>query len=88
MLDDDDDCGVIGGIQIGKGNWSTQRKPTPVLLCQPQIPHDLTRARTQAATVGSRWLTAWAIARSYSVVNEHCNGEYEAAFNSSMDSGT
>jgi hypothetical protein len=34
-----------------------------VPLCPPQIPHDLTRARTRAAAVGSRRLTAWAMAR-------------------------
>jgi hypothetical protein len=31
-------CGMI----IGKGNRSTRRKPVPVPLCPPQIPHDLT----------------------------------------------
>jgi hypothetical protein len=34
-----------------------------VLLCPPQIPHDLTWARTRAAAVGSRRLTAWIMAR-------------------------
>jgi hypothetical protein len=29
---------------IGRGNWSTRKKPAPVLLCPPQIPHDLLRA--------------------------------------------
>jgi hypothetical protein len=36
MIDDDDDdndCGAIGGMIIGKGNRSTRRKPAPVLLC-------------------------------------------------------
>jgi hypothetical protein len=46
-----------------RGNRSTRRKPAPVPLCQPQIPHDLTRARTRTAVVGSRRLTAWAVAR-------------------------
>jgi hypothetical protein len=27
---------------IGRGNRSTQRKPAPVPLCPPRIPHDLT----------------------------------------------
>jgi hypothetical protein len=35
------------------------RKPVPVSLCPPQIPHDLTRV----AAVGIRRLTAWATAR-------------------------
>jgi hypothetical protein len=34
-----------------------------VPLCPPQIPNDLTRARTRAEAVGSRRLTAWATAR-------------------------
>jgi hypothetical protein len=48
---------------IGRGNRSTRRKPAPGPLCPPQIPHHLTRARTRAAAVGSRRLTAWAMAR-------------------------
>jgi hypothetical protein len=55
---DDGDCGVIGGIKIGRGNRITRRKPAPVPLCSPQIPHDLIRARTRTAAVGSQQLTA------------------------------
>jgi hypothetical protein len=54
----DDECGVVGGMRIGRGNRSTRRKLTPVPLCPPQIPHDLTWARTRAAAVGSPQLTA------------------------------
>jgi hypothetical protein len=32
----DYDGGEIGGMKIGKGNQSTQRKPAPVPLCPPQ----------------------------------------------------
>jgi hypothetical protein len=39
---DDGGCGAIGGMRIGRGNRSTRRKPAPVPLCPPQIPHDLT----------------------------------------------
>jgi hypothetical protein len=42
--DDDDECGAFCGMRIGKGNRSTRRKPTPLPLCPPQIPHDLTLA--------------------------------------------
>jgi hypothetical protein len=59
----DDECGVVGGMRIGKGNRSTRRKPPPVPLRPPQISHDLTWNRTRAAAVGSRRLTAWAMAR-------------------------
>jgi hypothetical protein len=38
------DCGAVVGMVIGRGNWSTQRKPAPAPLCPPQIPHDQTRA--------------------------------------------
>jgi hypothetical protein len=61
---DDDECGAVGGTIIGRGNRSTRRKPTPLLLCPPQISHDLPWARTTAAVVGSRLLTASVMARS------------------------
>jgi hypothetical protein len=60
---DEGDCGVIGGIKIGRGNRSTRRKPAPAPLCPPQNPLDQIRARTRAAAVGSQRLTAWAMAR-------------------------
>jgi hypothetical protein len=40
--DDDDECGAVGEMRFGRGNLSTRRKPTPVPLYTPQIPHDLT----------------------------------------------
>jgi hypothetical protein len=54
----DDDCGAIGGMRIGRGNRSIRRKPAPVSLRPPQIPYDLNWARTRAAAIGSRRLTA------------------------------
>jgi hypothetical protein len=59
----DDECGAIGGMRIGRGNRSTWGKPAPVSLCLPQIPYDPNRARTRAAAVGRRKLTAWVMAR-------------------------
>jgi hypothetical protein len=47
-----------GGIKVGRGNRSTRRKPAPAPICPPQIPLDPSRARTQAAEVGSLRLTA------------------------------
>jgi hypothetical protein len=44
-------------VRIGKGNRSTRRKLAPMPLCPPQIPHDMTRARTRAAALGSWRLT-------------------------------
>jgi hypothetical protein len=55
----DDEGGAVGGMKIGRGNRSTGRKPASVLLCPPQIPRDLAWARTRAAAVGSRRLTAF-----------------------------
>jgi hypothetical protein len=51
---DNDERGAIGGMRIGRGNRSTRRKLAPVPLCPPQIPHDLSQARTRAAAVGTR----------------------------------
>jgi hypothetical protein len=66
MIENDgDDCGAIGGMKISRGNRSTRRKPAPALLCSPQIPHDYTWARTQAAAVGNHRLTTWATARPF-----------------------
>jgi hypothetical protein len=59
----DDERGAVGGLRIGRGNRSARRKPTPVPLCPPQIPHDLFWARSQASAVGSRRLTFWAMIR-------------------------
>jgi hypothetical protein len=50
------DDAEIGGM-IGRGNRSTRRKPAPVPLCPPQIPH-AARTRTQGAAEGSQRLTA------------------------------
>jgi hypothetical protein len=43
---------------LDKGNRNTRRESASMLLCPPQMPHDLTRARTRAAAVGSKRLTA------------------------------
>jgi hypothetical protein len=61
----DDECEAVGGMRIGRGNRSTRRKPAPMPLCPPQISHDMTWARTRVAAVGTRHLTAWAMARPY-----------------------
>jgi hypothetical protein len=66
----DDDYGAVGGMRIDRGNRSTRRKPSPVPLCPPQIPHDLTWDRTRAAAVESQRLNDWAMARPY-VLSKH-----------------
>jgi hypothetical protein len=57
MMMDGKECGEIGGM-IDKGNRSTRRKYALVLLCRPQIPNDLARARIRSPAVGGRRLTA------------------------------
>jgi hypothetical protein len=63
-LIDDYVCEAVDWMRIGRRNWSIRRKPTPVPLCPPQIPHDVAWARTRTAAVGNRPLTAWVMARS------------------------
>jgi hypothetical protein len=46
----DYDDGEISGMMIGRGNWSSRRKPAPVPLCPPQTPH-AARMWTRAAAV-------------------------------------
>jgi hypothetical protein len=65
---DHGECGAVVRMRIAKRNRSTRRKPPPVPLRPPQIPHDLTRARTCAAAVGSWRPVAWAMARPIWVV--------------------
>jgi hypothetical protein len=54
----DDECVAVGGIKIGRENLCSLRKPVPVPLYPPQIPHDVIWARTLFAAVGIRRLTA------------------------------
>jgi hypothetical protein len=53
-----DKSGTIGGMRIGRENKSTRKKPTPVPLCQPQIPHDLGRRGGRPATNHVSYATA------------------------------
>jgi hypothetical protein len=68
----DYDDGEFGGMNIGKGNQSTRRKPAPAPVCPPQIPLDQTRVWTRAPAVGSQRLTAWTMARP------HFDSKYES----------
>jgi hypothetical protein len=71
-MDDDDECGAVGGMS-DSGNRSTRRKPAPFTLCPPQIPHDLTWARTWASADGSRRLIAWAMVQLHSNFRQNGN---------------
>jgi hypothetical protein len=57
MKMDDDERGAVGGMFVRR-NLNTRRKPAPVQLYPPQIPHILKRARTRASAVESRRLSA------------------------------
>jgi hypothetical protein len=59
---DDNYFGSIGGM-LGKDTELFEGNLPLVPLCEPQIPHDLTRVRTQTAAVGSQRLTARVSAR-------------------------
>jgi hypothetical protein len=54
----DYECGTVGGMRIGRGNRRTRTKADPAPFRLPQIPRDLTWARTRADAVGRRLLTA------------------------------
>jgi hypothetical protein len=58
-----DESGAVSGMRIGRRNQSPRRKPAPMPLFPPKIPHYLTWARTLAAVVGNRWLITWTMAR-------------------------
>jgi hypothetical protein len=62
---DGDECGAVGGM-LGRGNPSTGRKPVPIPPCPPQIPYDLTQARTRVAAAVSQRLTAQIMVRPIS----------------------
>jgi hypothetical protein len=47
--------GAFCRMRIGRGNWSTGRKPATVLLAPPQIPHELTWDRNGQWETGD-WL--------------------------------
>jgi hypothetical protein len=49
---DDDNCGSVGGTS-GRGTPSTRRKLAPDPLRPPQIPHELTVARTKVIVAES-----------------------------------
>jgi hypothetical protein len=51
-----DGCGAVS-VMSGKGHRNIRRKPAPLKLCPPQIPHDRIQARTRATAVESRRLT-------------------------------
>jgi hypothetical protein len=64
----DDECEAVGGMTIGRRNRGTRRK-VPQCHFVDHKSH-MTWARTQAAAVGSRRLTAWAVTRPNKAVAE------------------
>jgi hypothetical protein len=69
----DYDNGEFGGMNIGRGNRSTRRKPAPAPVCPPQITLNQTRVWTRAAAVGSQRLTAWAMALPNMTASKYIN---------------
>jgi hypothetical protein len=48
-----DKCAAVGKMRNGRGNSSTQRKPSPVALCPSQMTYDPNWDKTLAAVVKS-----------------------------------
>jgi hypothetical protein len=44
--------GAVGGKKVHRENRTTGRRPAPVPLCLPQIPHNMTRDVTRTPEVG------------------------------------
>jgi hypothetical protein len=61
-----DEYGALGGMTIGRGNRNTARKSVLMPLRPPHILHNRTWDRYRTTAVGSRPLTAWAMARPWS----------------------
>jgi hypothetical protein len=53
LMIDENECRTVSGM-LGKRIQSIRETLSLVFLCPSQIPHDLTRPRTQTAAVGSR----------------------------------
>jgi hypothetical protein len=56
-------CGAHGGIILTRENRRTRRRTCPSATLSTTNPTGLTRARTRAAAVRGRRLTAWAMVR-------------------------
>jgi hypothetical protein len=70
----DDKCGAVGRMRIDRGNRSTRRKPAPVPLCSPQIPHDPSRRCGKPATNRLSYDTTYRICSlTSSLVNKQKN---------------
>jgi hypothetical protein len=67
---------------VGMRNRSIRRKPSPVPFCLPQNPHNLTRAPTLAAAVGSERLAACTLHEAINVFPSTLLGlcRYESLF--------
>jgi hypothetical protein len=75
------------GIDRGKQK-NSRKKPVPVPLCPPQIPHGLTRDRTRASAVGGRRLTAWAMARPHVMSLPSTNLDADVSVFGTLDWGS
>jgi hypothetical protein len=71
---DEDDCGAIGGMKIGRGNRSIRRKPAPAPLCPSQIPHDQAQARLKITLLRS--VESFSLSKlAQAVTLQTCTGE-------------
>jgi hypothetical protein len=68
------------GLKLTRENRNTRGNPVPVPLCPPQTPRGLARDRTRASALGSRRLTAWAMAQPEIISYTKENIVYEYFF--------
>jgi hypothetical protein len=71
-----DVCGTVGGMTEWQGKQKHSEKSRLELLCAQYNQHDLTQARTRAATVGSWRLTTRARART-ALTSSKCSNSYK-----------
>jgi hypothetical protein len=64
---DDNECGIVSGTRIGRGNRSVRRKSCPVTFCPPQLSHNMIsnpgrhggKRATSHLSYGTAMLSCW-----------------------------
>jgi hypothetical protein len=76
--DDDEECGAVGGMRIGRGNQSNRRKSALVPLCPPQIPQRRHISVLQTVTMNVMMVRRLNSLVSTSILAErfHCSCKY------------
>jgi hypothetical protein len=72
-MTDGDEYGADGGIIIGRGTQAFGKKPTPLPLCPPQIPHDLCVRKLCLITAALFTITPSALTSSTARLSPYLN---------------